>query len=367
MNHRARLKAVEQYLAANRFNAALISHLANVRYLCGFTGSSGVLAFARGEWVFFTDGRYTEQAKSEVVGAKILVKAKAPIVCAAQWLTTRLRRGRQAARIAIEAENVTLAARSRIESELNSVLGKSKYRLVETANLVEQFRIEKDPSEIQQIRQSVQLASGIFPGVLQAIRENTSEAEVSAELEHLARRAGAEKMSFETIVASGPHSAMPHARPTRERIGRGFVILDYGVILGGYCSDMTRTVHVGHAEDAARRTYQAVLEAQLAGIAAVRAGAEAQGVDAAARKVLRSYELDKYFTHSLGHGVGIEIHEAPRLAKGQTQKLEAGMVVTIEPGVYIPGKGGVRIEDMVLVTANGCEVLTVTSKELVVL
>jgi len=325
-----------------------------------------VLAFAHGDWGFFTDGRYTEQAKSEVVGARIRVRAKAPIVQAAQWLATRLRHAKTAARVAIESDYVTLATQSRIKSELNS-RAKSKYRFVETTALVEQFRIKKDWNEIQHIRQAVQLASGILPSVLQLIREGTAEAEVSAELEQLARRAGAEKMSFETIVASGSHSAMPHARPTRDRIRRGFVILDYGVILGGYCSDMTRTVHVGRAEESARRTYQAVLEAQLAGIDNVRPGVEAQQVDSAARKVLRTYKLDNYFTHSLGHGVGIEIHEAPRLAKGQTQKLEVGMVVTIEPGVYIPEKGGVRIEDMVLVTSNGCEVLTPTSKELVVL
>jgi Xaa-Pro aminopeptidase len=366
MDHRARLKTIEQYLSANRLDAVLITHLANIRYLCGFTGSSGVLGFAHGEWAFFTDGRYTEQAKSEVVGARMRAKAKAPILQAAEWLAKRFRPAKQSARVAVEAENITLATQSRIKSELNSAT-QSKYRLVETTSLVEQFRIKKDSREVQQIRQAVQLASGIFHSIFQAIREGTTEAEVSAELERLARRAGAEKMSFETIVASGPHSAMPHARPVRQRIGPGFVIFDYGVILGGYCSDMTRTVHVGRAEDQARRVYQAVLEAQLAGIAAVRPGVEAQEVDLAARKVLRKYKLDKYFTHSLGHGVGIEIHEAPRLAKGQTQKLEAGMVVTIEPGVYIPGEGGVRIEDMVLVTANGCEVLTPTSKELVVL
>lgn len=367
MDHAARLSSVEKYLDASHLDAALVTHLANVRYLCGFAGSSGVLAFAQGEWAFFTDGRYTEQARSEVTGARVRVSAKAPIMHAAQWLASRFKRSKQVLRIAIEAEHITLATESRIRSELNAVLAKSKYRLVQTHNLIEQFRIKKDLNEIRQIRRAVQLASGIFADVVQAIQTSATETVVSAELDHLARRAGAEKMSFETIVASGPHSAMPHARPTPDRIGPGFVILDYGVILGGYCSDMTRTVCVGLAGEAARRTYQAVLEAQLAGIAAVRAGAEAQQVDSAARKVLRRYKLDKYFTHSLGHGVGIEIHEAPRLAKGQTQKLEAGMVVTIEPGVYIPGEGGVRIEDMVLVTATGCEVLTPTSKELVVL
>jgi Xaa-Pro aminopeptidase len=202
--------------------------------------------------------------------------------------------------------------------------------------------------------------------VLRALRPGVTENDVAAELEHVARRAGAEKMSFETIVASGLRSAMPHARPTRTRIGSGFVVLDYGVILGGYCSDMTRTVRVGNAGKPANALYSAVLEAQLAGIAAVRAGVPCQEVDGAAREVLRRHKLDRFFTHSLGHGVGLEIHESPRLAKGQTLKLEPGMVVTIEPGVYIPGRGGVRIEDMLLVTETGCEVLTPTPKELVI-
>lgn len=367
MDYPARLKRIEEYLGAHKLDAALITHIANVGYLCGFTGSSGVLTFAKGRWAFFTDGRYTEQAKSEVSGATVHVTAKAPIVQAARWLAVRFRHAKQIARIAIEAEHVTLAIQSRMKAEIGSGLVKSKYRLIETSGLVEQFRIRKDPNEITQIRQAVQLASGIFANVLETIRKGATETAVSAELDHFARCAGAEKMSFETIVASGPRSALPHARPTQVRIGPGFVILDYGVILGGYCSDMTRTVCVGRAAETARRTYQAVLEAQLAGIAAVRPGAEAQQVDSAARKVLRRYKLDQYFTHSLGHGVGIEIHEAPRLAKGQTQKLEAGMVITIEPGVYVPGEGGVRIEDTVLVTANGCEVLTPTSKELLVL
>jgi Xaa-Pro aminopeptidase len=365
MNHRARLRLLEQWLEAERLDGVLITHMPNVRYLCGFTGSSGVLTFSEGAWLFCTDGRYTEQAKTEVVGSRVLVRAQPPLIHAARQSADRLKRTRRVARIGIEAEHMTLAMQSRINSEFASQLARSRYRLVGTSGLVEQFRIKKDRDEIRQIRKAVQLASDIFPNVLKALRPGMSENELAAELELRARRAGGEKMSFETIVASGRRSALPHARPTRQRIGRGFVVLDYGVILGGYCSYMTRTVCVGRADKAAQRIYASVLEAQLAGIAAVRAGAEAQQVDSAARNVLRKHKLDRYFTHSLGHGVGLEIHEAPRLARGQTQKLETGMVVTIEPGVYIPGRVGVRIEDMVLVTDTGCEILTPTPKELV--
>ena len=238
--------------------------------------------------------------------------------------------------------------------------------MIQTTGTVERLRIRKDAEEIEHIRKAVELASSVFPKVLNTIKAQVTENAVAAELEYLARSCGAEKMSYDTIVASGARSALPHARPTLHKNGRGFVVLDYGVILGGYCSDMTRTIWVGRADKRAARIYSAVLEAQLAGIDAVRTGVAAQAVDAAARDVLRKHKLDKYFTHTLGHGVGLEIHEAPRLAMGQTHKLEAGMIVTIEPGVYIPGSGGVRIEDMVLVTENGCKVLTPTPKELIV-
>jgi len=194
------------------------------------------------------------------------------------------------------------------------------------------------------------------------------EAEIALALEVRARRAGAEGMSFGTIVASGVRSALPHGRASAAKLPkRGFVTLDFGVLVDGYCSDMTRTVHMGKGSAEERSVYEAVLEAQEAGVAAVRAGATVGDVDEAARSVLRRIKfegktLDTYFTHSTGHGVGLEIHEGPRLAAKQEQKLEAGMVVTIEPGVYLPEKFGVRIEDMVLVTATGGEILTPSTK-----
>ena len=352
--------------ARNTLDALLITSLPNIRYLCGFTGSSGALAMAQDRWAFFTDGRYTEQAKSQVTDASIYIASGAPAILAARWISKRMVK-RKSAQIGIEGEHVSFSGEKRIDSELRSSLSRSGFRLIATSNMVEDLRIRKDNSEVKRIRNAVQLASGVFSSLVQSFRPRITENHLAAELEYLARSAGAEKMSFDSIVASGPNSALPHARPTPRAIGRGFVVLDYGVILAGYCSDMTRTVWVGRATGEARQIYSAVLEAQLAAIAVVAPGVEAQAVDQAARDVLRKHKLDKYFTHSLGHGVGLEIHEAPRLAKGQTQKLEPGMVVTIEPGVYIPGRGGVRIEDMVLVTKTGCEVLTPTPKEFLVL
>jgi Xaa-Pro aminopeptidase len=195
------------------------------------------------------------------------------------------------------------------------------------------------------------------------MRPGIREVEVAAEMEYAARCGGAEATSFPTIIASGARSALPHGRATAQTIGVGFVVCDFGVILDSYCSDQTRTVWVGKPTAEARRAYQAVREAQQAAVAAVRSGITAGEVDNAARKVLRKAGLGRYFTHSTGHGVGLEIHESPRVAAGQKEILRPGMVITIEPGIYFPGKWGVRIEDMVAVSENGCEVLTPTKKD----
>jgi Xaa-Pro aminopeptidase len=213
----------------------------------------------------------------------------------------------------------------------------------------------------------VELGAGLFRIARRKICPGTSEVEVAAAMEYEARRRGVEGMSFPTILASGPRSAVVHGRASAARIPRnGFVVCDFGVILAGYCSDRTRTVHVGRPSAAERAMYEAVQEAQEAAIRTVRAGVSAAEVDAAARGALRKRKLARYFTHSTGHGLGLEIHEAPRLAAGQPQILEPGMVVTIEPGAYLPGKRGVRIEDVVVVTATGCEVLAPWDKELIV-
>src|SRR4029077_1100222 len=230
--------------------------------------------------------------------------------------------------------------------------------------MVDRMRMVKDEDELRLIRAAVQLGATLFERALAVIRPGVKEVEVAAEMELSARRAGAEEMSFPTIIAPGARSALPHGRASEQAIAPGgFVVCDFGVILSGYCSDQTRTVWMGSAPEEARRGYEAVREAQTAAIAAVRPGVTVGEVDAAARKVLRKARLGRYFTHSTGHGVGLEIHEAPRVAAGQKEVLKAGMVITIEPGVYFPGKWGVRIEDMVAVNESGCEVLTPTSKD----
>jgi Xaa-Pro aminopeptidase len=253
------------------------------------------------------------------------------------------------------------------KKQLQSLLA-SKTRLRDAPPLVEEARTRKDCDELNSIRAAASVGAALFDRALEVIRPGVSELEVAAEMEYAARKSGAEAMSFETIIASGIRSALPHGRASAAPIQpQGFVVCDFGVILHGYCSDRTRTVWVGCASDQARRVYQAVLEAQEAAIATVRPGIEVGKVDHAARKVLQKHGLAAYFTHSTGHGVGLEIHEAPRVAKSQQDVLRPGMVITIEPGVYLRGKWGVRIEDMVVVTEHGGEVLAPNQKDFIVI
>ncbi len=358
MDYKRRQRRLRESLPSLRLDLLLITHLPNVRYLCGFTGSAGALLLSERRSIFFTDGRYTLQARREVEGAGIVVKQKGPLATAAEWMTSRLSPTRM--RVGIESDYLTLADYGRLAKSLSTA-----FRLQPGSSPVEKMRMIKDRDEINSLRTAVLLGSGLFHGLVKSIHRGVREMEVAAELEHAAYGAGAEGMSFPTIIASGKRSGLPHGRASNQPIRGGFVVCDFGVILAGYCSDMTRTLYVGRPSKEARRTYQAVRDAQQAAIEAVKPGNTVGKVDEAARKLLQKSKLGSYFTHSTGHGVGLEIHEAPRVASGQTQILEPGMVITIEPGVYIPGKFGVRIEDMILVNERSCEVLTPTSKQLI--
>jgi Xaa-Pro aminopeptidase len=356
MDYARRQSAMQTQFEKLRLDALLVTHLPNVRYLCGFTGSAGVLSLGLGRPVFFTDGRYTAQAREEVAGARVVISRGSPLLAAAQFAQKSKLRS-----MGIEAAHMTVASRAALRRALAG-----QPRLRDVGPVVEELRMIKDAGEIALIREAVHLGARLLDTALQVIRPGVAEAEVAAELEYAARRAGAEAMSFETIVAAGPRSALPHGVASAALIPRrGFVILDFGVILHGYCSDMTRTVHVGKISAGDRRMYNAVREAQQAAVDAVRAGVACGQVDRAARNALRRAGLARYFTHSTGHGVGLEIHEPPRLGRGQAERLRPGMVVTVEPGVYLPGRGGVRIEDMLLVTGGGCEVLTPAPKDLI--
>ena len=349
-----RKKALRDAMAAGA-DSLLLTHGPDVRYLSGFTGSSAAVALAQGRAALFTDGRYRTQAREECRGMRVVVEKGSPAVRAAEWLVAGGSR-----RCAFDAGQTTVAALGAWRRALPGKLRRGFY--VAVPGPVARLREVKDADEATRLRRSAALGCRLFDGLLKHITPEATEMQVAARLEYAARLAGAEAMSFETIVASGRRSALPHGRATTARLPRrGFVTLDFGVLLDGYCSDMTRTVHLGKASQREWDVYHSVLEAQQAAVAMVAPGVSCGDVDEAARSVLRKAKLGKSFTHSTGHGVGLEIHEGPRIAAGQTQLLEAGMMITIEPGVYLPGEFGVRIEDMVLVTAKGSEVLTAAS------
>ena len=365
MDYLARQQRLVADLGATRLNALLVTHLPNIRYLCGFSGSAGALLVSEGGSTFFTDGRYTDQAKMEVQGARVIISKKNPLAAVGQWISRKLHGNRtsKSRTVGIESEYLTIAGRRSLSDELPRHI-----RVREAPPLVERARMVKDADEIRAIRTAVDRGAELFNHALKTIRPGVMETEVAAEIEYAARKDGAEGMAFETIIASGARSALPHGRASSTAIVSGaFVVCDFGVILHGYCSDRTRTVYVGAATAEARRVYDAVLASQQAAIDAVGPGVKVARIDQAARKTLQQNGLAQYFTHSTGHGVGLEIHEAPRVARGQQEVLRPGMVITIEPGVYLPGKWGVRIEDMVVVTEQGCEVLTPTQKEFIVI
>ena len=342
-------------------DALLVTHLPDVIYLTGFTGSNGavVLVGSAGgavRAVLFTDGRYTGQAKAEARGVKVVIEKKSALAGACAWMEAAGVR-----RCGFDETQTTVAGLAGMRKAVSGRVRRGMFHGV--GALVARLREVKDKDEIAAIRAAAAMGCGLFEGMRGFIEAGLTEVAVAAELEHAARLRGAEAMSFETIVASGERSSLPHGRATGAKLPRrGFVTLDFGVVLGGYCSDMTRTVHLGRALPGEWEVYDSVLEAQTAAVARVAPGVTAGEVDEAARSVLRRSGLDRYFSHSTGHGVGLEIHEGPRIAAKQGQVLEAGMVITIEPGVYMPGRFGVRIEDMVLVTAKGGEVLTPSVK-----
>jgi len=354
--------AVRRKLTRAGLSGLLVTHPPDIRYLSGFTGSSAALAVTRRSARLFTDGRYASQAAAEVKAAQVeIVSGGGPAPAAVQWL---------AAQAGVEFAGfdpawTSVAELARWKQALPSRMRRSFLTPV-AAPLVETLRLVKDEDELRIMTEAALMGCRLFDHMLGFLRPGLMEIEVAAELEHQARLVGAEGMSFDTIVASGARSALPHGRATSARLPRrGFLTLDFGIIHDGYCSDMTRTVYFGTPKPKERNAYHAVLEAQQAGVAVVGAGVSCGDVDEAARSVLRAAGLAEAFTHSTGHGVGLEIHEAPRLGAGQTTRLRPGMVVTIEPGVYLAGEFGIRIEDMVAVTGNGGQVLTPAPKALI--
>ena len=342
-------------MASRKWEALLVSSLASIRYLTGYTGSNGLLLVTPSDSHFFTDPRYATDAQQNI-DCKVHICKKGLFEEAAA-----IAKRKHLKKLGFEPSWMHVDAFEKLKSHLGPGV-----KLAPVSGIVEGLRAVKSPSEIARIRASVLANSEAYSKTLRRIKVGIREMDIAAELDFQMRMLGAEKPAFETIVASGARTALPHAHPTAKKIeANELLLIDMGATLDGYASDMTRMSFLGVPSKRVSNLYRAVLEAQMAGIAAAKAGIPANRVDAAAREVLKRHELDKAFVHSTGHGLGLEIHEDPRIAKTGNTKLEAGMVITIEPGAYLEGFGGVRIEDTVLVTEKGCEVLTPTSKELV--
>jgi Xaa-Pro aminopeptidase len=353
---RNRRRALAGILHESRIDVLLVTHPANWFYLTGFTGESGALVVSKKGVTLITDGRFVVQAKEETTGVRVRKQKGSVFELAVQEL-----RDAKAQRVGFDAVHMTVA-------QLQGARKASKGRLewVAAPGMVETLRARKDGGELAQMRRAALLAGEIVEFAIGLLKPGVCEREVAAEIEYQMRKRGASGPAFETIVAFGNRAALPHARPTAKRLRKNeLVVLDLGVILGHYCSDITRTVFVGRAPKRIQTWYMAVLEAQGAAISTVREGVSCGEVDAAARRVLESHGLGRLFVHSTGHGLGLEVHEDPRVAKGQAQRLAPGNVITIEPGVYAEGIGGIRIEDDVAVHAGRTEVLTRAPRHLI--
>lgn len=353
MDFEGRISRVRQGLAEAQVDALLVTEPSNVAYLTGFTGSNGQLLVSPSEALFFSDPRYEARAASLVENAEVIIyPARLTDVLAA-----RLQAG-NIGRLGFEAKATTVWQRDDFGQRLDNV------ELVATTDAVEELRRVKEPAEIERIKQAVSVSDEAFSWVLDQVSPGRSERDVALQLEVHMREAGAEAVSFEPIVGSGELSAHIHHTPSERIFDKGdLVLMDFGSKSQGYCSDLTRTIVIGPATDDQRELYELVSTAQRRGIERIGAGQQGADVDAAARRVVEAAGRGDDFGHGLGHGVGLDIHEAPRLHRLSEDTLAAGEVVTVEPGVYLKGRGGVRIEDMVVVTDGGCEVVGGAYKE----
>jgi Xaa-Pro aminopeptidase len=354
----SRLHALRAQLRAAGARALVVTHPPNVFYLTRFTGDNGAVLVTPSRLVLFTDPRFTTQAREECGPAQHIVITRRSLP---QEIGLSLAARAQSGRALFEEDRLTVA---QLHTARRAAGAAWKWK--GTRGAVEAVREVKDAAELSRMRDAARLGSAVMEHAMKTACAGITEQDLAAEIEYQMRKRGAEGPSFETIVASGPRAALPHGRATSKRLKeKELVVLDLGVILRGYCSDLTRTVHVGRASRDVRHWYAAVLEAQSEARRAVRAGVEAAVVDEAARGVLRREGLEQYFIHSTGHGLGLEVHERPSLGRNQKALLKAGSVVTIEPGVYFPGRGGIRIEDDVVVHEAGSETLTSAPRELI--
>lgn len=351
-----RLTKLRSVMEAEGLEALLITNPVNRRYISGFTGTSAYIVVTADSALLFTDFRYMTQANEQAPSFKVIehgVKALASIGEALREAGIR--------KLGFEQNDVSYGSFLMYGQDLGDAIA-----LIPTGGLVERLRRIKDERELAVLRQAVAVSDAAFEHMLTFLKPGLPELEVALELETFMRKQGAKGSSFDTIVASGERSALPHGVASERRIGSNeFVKMDYGALYQGYCSDITRTVVMGEPTPKHREIYDIVLEANLAAIAGLRAGMTGREGDALARSVIEKYGYGDKFGHGTGHAVGMDIHESPRLSKTEDAVLEPGMVVTVEPGIYLPGFGGVRIEDMVVVTETGCEVITRSTKQFI--
>jgi Xaa-Pro aminopeptidase len=353
-------------LGADGIDALLVTRLPNVRYLTGFTGSAGMLLVRAEDAVLVSDGRYGEQARTQLRDAGVDDDVAVEIRATSAEQRAVLASAAAAAtspgatrRIGLEDHGISWAQQRELAEAFEGT------ELVPAGAMVEELRRVKDDGEIDRIAAACAIADDAFAALLPRLAEGPTEREFALALEFAMRERGASHMSFDPIIAAGPNGAMPHSRPTDRPIGRNeLVVCDFGCVVDGYCSDMTRTVSVGDPGPDARRLYDLVLLSQQAGRDTVASGVACVEVDRACRDVISDAGYGEAFSHGTGHGVGLEIHEAPRVAATAAGTLLVGDVVTVEPGVYLPGVGGVRIEDTVVVAASGSRLLTHTPKDL---
>lgn len=336
-------------------DGALIVSPENRRYFTGFNASDGFLFITKSGSVFLTDSRYIEAAKNKIICCEV-EEQKGKLMDYAKRFNCKV--------LAVEADRLTVTQLKNLRKALHGI----KLTTVATDKIIDSFRAVKNEAEIENICKAQRIAEAAFDHILGFIKVGVTEKEVALELDHYMLSHGANGLSFETIAISGANTSKPHGVPTDKKIEHGdFVTMDYGAVVNGYHSDMTRTVAVGAASDEQKKIYKIVFEAQLAVLRVLKNGVKCSDADKAARDVITEAGYGEYFRHSTGHGVGIEIHEKPFISPKSTATLRSGNVVTDEPGIYIPGKFGFRIEDMALITENGCKNLTKAPKELIII
>jgi len=366
-----RLGAVRRTLAAQSLDALVVVALPNILYLTNFGGSSAIVVMTASRLLFITDSRYTTSVAETRGTPHECPELELVLVDGSYDATLSKVIGTMAsARVGFEAPHLSVSRHAGLRARLGSA--RAAPELVPTEGIVERARVVKDAYELGLLREAARRLSGVAADLLAGLKRGQSELEVALGIDWQVRRAGFERSAFDTIVAAGPHAALPHARPSERRLDEGdLVVLDFGGVYGSYCVDLTRTVSVGQATARARDVYRAVLDAHDRAIAAVRPGASRFDIDAAARAALDEFGFAEAFGHGTGHGLGIEVHEDPRIVRRRPdvdqrdEALVAGMVFTIEPGAYFPGWGGVRIEDDIAVTETGVERLTDATTELV--